>query len=155
MALGTRRTPERESPLMSGLAVQKGIVTSIVLTTAGGVRTLTTDEILSGLIVVDCQDAQTMNLPTAALLNAAIPGVEIGSFIELQVVNYGDTTLTVGLGTGVTKTTIATVAAVMTIVTLASKRFRLICTGVANPYVPGTSDSWVVWAFGSVAAAVA
>lgn len=153
MALGPRRTPERNSPLLSGIIIQKGVATSKVLTTAGGVVTATAAELLTGLIVVDCQDAQTYTLPTAALLNAAIPGVEVGNFFEFEVINYGDTTLTIGLGTGVTKTTIAGVAAVMTIVTLAKKKFRLECTGVvANG---SASDAWVVWGFGSTAAAVA
>lgn len=155
MALGTRRTPERNSPLLSGVSVQKKTATTKVLTTALGVATMTAAEVLTGLLVPDTQDAQTWNLPTAALLNAAIPGVEVGSSLQLDVINYGDTTLTIGLGTGITKTTIATVAAVMTIVTLASKRFTLVCTGVATANVPGSTDAWVVWGHGSIAAAVA
>jgi hypothetical protein len=50
----------------------------------------------------------------------------------------------------VTKTTIATVAAVLTLVTLVSKRFKFIVTN----NVVG-SEAVVVWAFGSTAAAVA
>ncbi len=153
MALGNRRTPERNSPLLSGLVIQKGVTVSKALSTAGGVITATAAELLTGLVVIDCQDAQTYTLPTAALLNAAIPGLEVGNFFEFNIVNYGDTTLTVGLGTGVTKTTIATVAAVMTLVTLASKRFRLECTGIAAR--GDAADAWVVWAYGSLAAAVA
>lgn len=153
MSIATRRTPERASPLLSGLVMQKGVTTSKTLSTAGGVITATAAELLTGLIVIDTQDAQTYTLPTAALLNAAIPGVEVGNFFEFNIINYGDSTLTVGLGTGVTKTTIATVASVMTIVTLAAKRFRLECTGVL---VNGSAaDAWVVWAYGSTAAAAA
>jgi hypothetical protein len=99
--------------------------------------------------VADCQDAQTWTLPTATLLNAGIPGVEVGSVLEFSVVNYGDTTLTIGLGTGITKTTIAGVAAIMTLATLTTKRFRLECTGVKNPSDPSTSDAWVVWTIGA------
>ena len=149
MALGTRRTPERDNPFLSGPILQKGVTVSNVLTTAGGVETITVEELLKGLLVADTQDAQTWTLPTAALLNAGIPGVEVGTVLEFTVINYGDTTLTIGLGTGVTKTTIATVAAIMTIATLTAKRFRLECTGVASPYVPGTSDAWVVWTLGA------
>jgi len=145
MALGTRRTPERNSPLLSGQLVSKGVTVSNVLTTGGGVEVMTVEEVLGGFMVADCQDAQTWTLPTAALLNAAIPGVEVGSVIDFTVVNYGDTTLTIGLGTGITKTTIATVAAIMTVATLTAKRFRLECTGLLNPTVPGTADAWVVW----------
>ena len=155
MSLGTRRTPERNSPLLSGVKVSKKTAVTNALTTGGGAETMTVGEVLSGLLVPDTQDAQTWNLPTAAALNAAIPGVEVGSSIDLDVINYGDTTLTIGLGTGITRTTIASVAAVMTIATLCSKRFTLICTGVKNPSDPSTSDAWVVWAHGSIAAAVA
>lgn len=157
MALGTRRTPERTSPLLSGLMLQKGVTplptTGIIITTALTPVTMTVAQLLQGFLAVDCQDAGTLTLPTAALLNAALPGIEAGTFFEFGVVNYGDTTLTIGLGTGMTKTTLATVAAVMTIVTLASKRLRLECTGVlANG---DAADAWVVWAYGSTAAAVA
>lgn len=159
MSIATRRTPERNSPLFSGKVIEKGTAVTNALTTGGGVETMTVEEVLKGLLVPDCQDAQTWNLPTAALLNAGIPGVEVGSAFEFTVINYGDTTLTIGLGTGVTKTTIATVASVMTIATLCSKRFRLECTGINTDGlpggVPGSTDSWVVWAYGSIAAAVA
>lgn len=158
MSLSTRRTPERQSPFFSGLVLQKGIVplptTGIIITTALTPVTLTSAQLLTGWLNVDCQDAGTLTLPTATLLNAAIPGVEVGTILDFTVINYGDTTLTIGLGTGVTKTTIATVAAVMTIVTLASKRFRLECTGI-NGVNGATADAWVVWASGSTAAAVA
>jgi len=134
----------------STLAYPTVTPTTFVLTTAGGVRTLTTAELLSGLLAVDCDDAQTMNTPTAALIVAAINGCQVGTSFDVDVVNYGDTTLTVGLGTGVTKTTIHTVASVLTIVTLASKRLRFVVTNVT----PG-SEALTVWAFGSIAAAVA
>lgn len=153
MALGTRRTPERNSPLLSGVVHPKKTATQQVITTATTPVTMTVAQALQGIIPVDCQDAGTLTLPTAALLNAGIPGVEVGTSFDLDVINYGDTTLTIGLGTGVTKTTIATVAAVMTIATLCSKRFTLICTGIlANG---DAADAWVVWAHGSIAAAVA
>ena len=155
MSLGTRRTPERNSPLFSGQIISKGVTVSNVITSGTTPETMTAAELLTGLLVCDTQDAGTWTLPTATLLNAAIPGVEVGSCLEFTVVNYGDSTLTIGLGTGITKTTIATVAAVMTIATLTSKRFRLECTGVAVPQNPGTSDSWVVWTIGVGAATVA
>lgn len=153
MSLDNRRTPERQNPFFSQVVIQKGVTVSKVLTTGGGVVTGTAAELLAGLLVFDTQNAQTYNLPTAALLNAAIPGVEVGSFFEFEIINYGASTFTLGLGTGVTKTTIAGVAGVMTIVTLAKKRFRLECTGVLS--AGSSSDAWVVWAYGSVAAAVA
>lgn len=159
MALGTSRTPERNSPFFSNPVFQKGVVpspsTGIVITSGTTPVTMTAAQLLQGWLDVDCQDAGTLTLPTAALLNAAIPGVEVGDCLDFAVVNYGDTTLTIGLGTGITKLTIASVATVMTIVTLASKRFRLECTGVAVSTQPGTADAWVVRGTGSTAAAVA
>jgi hypothetical protein len=124
--------------------------TLITLTTAGGVIAGTAAQFLAGLLTVDCQDAQTLTTPTAAAIVAAINGCQVGQSFDVDVVNYGDTTLTIGLGTGVTKTTIAGVAAVMTLATLVSKRFKFIVTNVT----PG-SEAVVVWAFGSTAAAVA
>lgn len=153
MSLSASRTPERNSPLLSSVSLPKKTATQQVLSTAGGVVTMTVAQALQGILPIDCQDAQTITLPTAALLNAGIPGVQVGTSFDLDIVNYGDTTITIGLGTGVTKTTIATVAAVMTLVTLASKRLTLICTGVALQ--GDAADAWVVWAHGSLAAAVA
>lgn len=125
-------------------------VTAIVASTGSGVVTLTTAQLMQGLLPVDCQDAQSITTPTAALIVAAINGCQVGQAFDLDVVNYGDSTLTMALGSGVTKTTIATVAAVLTLVTLASKRFRFIVTNVT----PG-SEAVTIWAFGSLAAAVA
>lgn len=124
--------------------------TTKTLTTAGGVVTLTTAELLNGLLRVDCQDAQTLTLPTAALIVAAINGCQVGVSFDVDVINYGDTTLTVGLGTGVTKVTVAGVAAVMTLATLVSKRFKFVVTNVTSG-----SEAVEVYAFGSTAAAVA
>lgn len=154
MAIGTSRTPERQSPFFSSVTLPFKTATQQTLSTAGGVVTMTAAQALQGLIPCDCQDAQTFTLPTATILNAGIPGVQVGTSFDLDIINYGDSLLTIGLGTGITKTTIATVAAVMTIATLASKRFTLICTGV-NGQAGATADAWVVWAHGSVAAAAA
>lgn len=121
-----------------------------VVTTATTPVQLTTAQILQGLLPVDCQDAGSITTPTAAAIVAAINGCQVGQAFDLDVVNYGDTTLTMALGAGVTKTTIATVAAVLTMVTLVSKRFRFIVTNVT----PG-SEAVTIWAFGSTASAVA
>lgn len=121
-----------------------------IVTTGTTPVQLTTAQMFQGILPVDCQDAGSITTPTAAQIVAAINGCMVGTAFDLDVVNYGDTTLTLALGTGVTKTTIATVAAVLTMATLVSKRFRFICTNVT----PG-SEAVVVWAFGSTAAAVA
>lgn len=154
MAL-TSFTPQQGFPVFAGLTLPLTTPANIVVTTATTPVTGTVAQLLGGLLLVDCQDAGTWTTPTAALINAAMQAPQVGRSFEVDVVNYGDTTLTIGLGTGVTKTTIATVAPVLTIVTLASKRLRFVCTGVASDAVVGSSDAWVIYAFGSTAAAVA
>lgn len=154
MSVATRRTPERNNPLFSGVPIKKFSPLNTQLTTAGGARTITAAELLGGFLTLDVEDAQTITFPTAALLNAAIPGVEVGSGFDVDVINFGDSTLTCAEGTGMTLKAIGGLDAVMTVVAAASKRFRFICTGVADPYTPGSSDSWDVYAFGSVGTAV-
>jgi|KBSMisStaDraftv2_1062788.scaffolds.fasta_scaffold156335_2 hypothetical protein len=125
-------------------------VTQMTVTTATTPVQMTTAQLLQGLLPVDCQDAGSITTPTAAAIVAAIPGCQVGTAFDLDVVNYGDTTLTLALGTGVTKTTIATVSAVLTMVTLVSKKFRFVVTNTT-----AGSEAVTVWAFGSLAAAVA
>jgi hypothetical protein len=135
---------------LSSVAYPTKTATTVVVTTALTPLTLTVAQVLQGLLPVDCQDAATITTPTAALLCAAIEGCQVGTSFDLDVINYGDTTLTIGLGTGVTKRTIASVAAVLTMITLVSKRLTFICTNAT----PG-SEAWELWAFGSTAAPVA
>jgi hypothetical protein len=143
-------TPNVGDSRASTLMYPTKTATTIVVTTALTPLTLTVAQMLQGLLPVDCQDAATITTPTAALLCAAINGCQVGTSFDADVVNYGDTTLTVGLGTGVTKKTIAGVAAVLTLATLVSKRLTFICTNAT----PG-SEAWELWAFGSTAAPVA
>lgn len=142
--------PSTQYARFSGVTVPQKAVTPVIVTTALTPVTLTVAQLLQGILPVDCQDAGTITTPTAALLTAAIEGCQPGASFDLDVINYGDTTLTVGLGTGVTKTTIATVAAVLTLVTLVSKRLTFVCTNST----PG-AEAWTIWAHGSTAAAVA
>lgn len=121
-----------------------------VLTTGGGVVTGTTAQAMGGVLRASTTNAQTWTTPTAALIVAAINGCQVGNSFDLDIINYGASTLTVGLGTGVTTTTVATVAPVLTIVTLAAKRFKFVVTNVT----PG-SEAVDLYAFGSTAAAVA
>lgn len=143
-------SPNSGNAKFGTVALPMKTATSQVVTTATTPVQLTAAQILQGLLPVDCQDAGSITTPTAAAIVAAINGCQVGQSFELDVINYGDQTLTLALGTGVTKTTIASVAAVLTIVTLAAKRFVFIVTNVT----PG-SEAVVVWAFGSTAAAVA
>jgi hypothetical protein len=124
--------------------------TAQVGTTGTSPITLTTAQLLQVLLPIDCQSACTFNTPTAVAIVAAINGCQVGASFDLDVVNYGAATLTIGLGTGVTKRTIAGVAAVLTMVTLTAKRFKFVVTNCT----PG-SEAVEVWAFGSTAAPVA
>ena len=154
MALGTRRTPERHGQLLSGLVLQKFVPTVITLTTGGGVRTLTAAEMQQGMLPLNCDDAQTLKVPTATDLNAGIPGVAVGTAIYLDIINYGDATATLAINTGVTNFTPVTVVSVLTMATLTARRILMICTGV-NGQDGATSDSWNLYSFGITAAAAA
>lgn len=142
--------PSTQYARFGTLAYPTVVPVTKTLTTGGGVIAGTAAELLGGLLRIDCDDAQTYTTPTAAALVAAIEGCQVGTAFDVDVINYGDTTLTIGLGTGVTKLTIHTVASVMTIVTLAAKRLKFVCTN----NVQG-SEAFEVYAFGSTAAAVA
>jgi hypothetical protein len=142
--------PAKTYAQFSSIVYPTNATTQMTVTTATTPVQMTTAQLFQGLLPVDCQDAGSITTPTAAQIVAAIPGCQVGTAFDLDVVNYGDTTLTLALGTGVTKTTIATVSSVLTMVTLVSKRFKFIVTTTT----PG-SEAVTVWAFGSTAAAVA
>jgi hypothetical protein len=153
MALDTRRTPERQLPIFSGVIIEKVPTSNTqVLSTAGGVVTMSAAQALGGLLKLDCQDAQTITTPTAAVLVAAIPGCEKGNAWCLDIVNYGDSTATVGLGTGVTLVALAGVDSIQTIATTIGRRFRFIVTGVAAN--GDSADAVVLEAVGCSAALV-
>ncbi len=102
-------------------------VTSGTITTAAE-RTFTAAELLGGLLIFDVQDAQNGNLPTAAALCEAIPGVTGTSNntgacgFQFQIRNTGDSTLTIVAGTG------GTVSGTATVVTVEVKEFTLVIT---------------------------
>ena len=150
MPISPSLTPARQIPYFSSGVYPKVTATTLVASTGTGVVTLTAAQLLNGLLLVDCQNAQTMNLPTAAQLNTALPGLAVGTAVSLDVINHGAATLTIGLGTGIAQVTVASVKGVLTIATLSSKRFLLVCTNAT----PG-AEAWNVHAFGSIAAAVA
>jgi hypothetical protein len=140
-------TPARGLPFFSSGVYPKVTPTTLVASTASGPVTLTPAQVLSGLVVVDCQDVQSMNLPTAAALNAALPGVAVGTTVTVDLVNYGDSILTVVLGGGMTKQTLGGLSAVLTVAAGNAKRFLLVCGSVA-----AGSEAWVVYALGGAAA---
>ena len=155
MALGTRRTPERNTPLLGGPPVIDQTVATITVTSGTTPVTLTGSQLVVGLIPVDCQDTGTVTLPTATLIAAAIPGLKKGSWFAATFINFGDTTLTIAVGTGITAKVITTKTTALTLTTVQSDTFYFVCTGVANPSDPSTSNTFDLYATGPTAAAAA
>ena len=159
LPFGTGFSPVQGEPNMGFGPIVKTVVTAATLTTAGGVRTATAAEVLGGIFVLNVDDAQTMTLPTAALLNAAIPGATSGqnglgaTTLRFLVINTGDTTLTVAVGTGGSLVVGNSKSTVATLVADASKEFIIRITGVLK--AGDSSDSYTVYSYGSVGASVA
>ncbi len=87
--------------------------------------TLTAAEVLGGLILQDpAGGACTTNLPTAALLSAALGGAVAGDSVEFTIRNTADAgeTITVAAGTG------GGTSGTMTIAQSNTKRFVIIFT---------------------------
>jgi hypothetical protein len=154
MPFGSGFSPLQGEPRSGLVPIPLRTPTYATLTTGGGVRTATAAEVLGGLFVINCDDAQTLTLPTAALLNRAIPAVCAGASFEFDVINTGDSVLTVAVGTGGTlavgsnsKNTVATLVA------LVSKRFIVYVTGVVQN--GDAADGYILFGLGSTAAAVA
>lgn len=85
-----------------GGAVVEGTPTPTSLLGAGAIA-LTTDQVKSGIIVIDCGGAgRTVTFPDADDLVAAVPGAEVGDTIEVYIVNGSDAaeTITLAAGTG-------------------------------------------------------
>jgi hypothetical protein len=151
---GAGFSPLRGEPTMGGIPLPLKTPTLMTLTTGGGVRTLTAAEVLGGLLVVNCDDAQTATLPTAALLLASMPGAAVGQSFDVDLINTGDTTVTVAVGTGGTLATGSnSKSTVATVVSNAAKRFTIRITSMIA--YGDTSDGYLVYGFGSTAAAVA
>jgi hypothetical protein len=62
--------------------------------------TMSAAQALSGLFVQSTAGAFALTLPTAALLVAAFPNVQVGSSFLFALVNTGNNTLTITAGTG-------------------------------------------------------
>lgn len=105
---------------------------------------LTTAQLLGGLIVQTTNGATNNTLPTAAQLNAAIPAPAVGMSFEFAVRNEGNNTATVVVGTGITSRTGNT----LTVATVNTRLFRLVCTGVATPAVAGSVDTYDLYSLG-------
>lgn len=153
LPFGTGFSPLQGYPVMGTVPIPNRSVTTATLTTAGGPRTATIAEIKGGLFVLNVDDAQTLTLPTAALVNAGVPGATVGSSIEFDILNVGDATLTVAVGTGGSLVVGNSKSTVATVASDASLRLILRVTGVLQ--AGDSADSYTVYGLGSTASAVA
>jgi len=153
LPFGSGFSPLLGEPRMGLVPLPNKVATGFTLTTGGGARTCTAAECLGGLFIVNCDDAQTMTLPTAALLNAAIPSCAAGVSFDFDLINTGDTTVTVAVGTGGTLVVGNSKSSVATVVSNASKRFTVLVTSVLKN--GDSSDGYTVYGYGSIAASVA
>lgn len=127
----------RGNPYLSTLSYPGVTAATATVTTATTPVTGTAAAILSGLLIIDCQDAGTYTLPTATLLQAALPGAQVGTAFEFTIRNSGDSTLTIGAGTG------NTISGTATIATLNSKRFLALVTAI------GTTPTMTYYSLGT------
>ena len=98
--------------------------------TATATATLTTDQIVGGLLVANpSSTAAVYTLPTAALIDGTVTSAKVGSTFDLSIVNIGtgSGTVTLAAGTGITDGGNALVAVAVT----SSALFRFRKTGDA------------------------
>lgn len=138
MAL-TSFTPQQGFPDFSSLVYETRTVT-----TYPDSATVTAAELLGGLLIDSKAGAETLTLPTAALLNAAIPAAAVGKSFVFYVRNTGNNTTTVAVGTGGTSVTGNT----LTVATLSTRIFLVRITAVANSVDPSSSDSYDLYSLG-------
>lgn len=122
-ALATRNTPNRQFQHFSGLPVPFYTVTTD--STAGAI-TYTAAQLLGGLIIRDPNGGgRTDILPTAALLVAAVPGVQVGSAFRFTIRNNADAaeTITLNAGTGGTLSAAGQSTTTSTVVQNASREY--------------------------------
>ncbi len=106
--------------------------------------TVTAADLLGGLILATKNGAATITLPTATLLNAAIPAPAVGRCFEFFVRNTGNNTYTVAVGTGGTSASGNT----LTVATVNTRSFLLRITGVAIVSDPTTTDTYTLYSTG-------
>jgi len=94
--------------LGDGNLLEAQMTVQTIPTTLTGDTTLTADQVVVGLVVCNKgSDATlTVTLPTAALLDAAVPSAKVGSAFELTICNDNNSgsssTVPVTTGTGIT-----------------------------------------------------
>ena len=117
---------------------------TFTVTTYPDTATVTAADLLGGFILATKAGAATLTLPTAALLNAAIPAAAVGRCFEFFVRNTGNNTYTMAVGTGGTSATGNT----LTVATLSTRTFLLRITGVVNGSDPTSTDSYTLYSTG-------
>lgn len=128
----TSFAPTKNYPAFSSLVYPKITVTTIA--TAGNV-TYTAAQLLGGFIKRDCAGSgRTDTTPTAALLAAAIEGVEVGTGFEFTIRNNadGNETITLAAGTGCTLSGAGQSTTVITVTQNNSKRFLVVFTNITD-----------------------
>ena len=138
MAL-TSFTPQQTNPDFEGLVYETRTVTTYPDT-----ATVTATELLGGLLIDSKAGAETLTLPTAALLNAAVPGAQAGKSFIFYVRNTGNNTTTVAAGTGGTSVSGNT----LTIATLSTRIFLVRITAVSNSVDPASTDTYDLYSLG-------
>jgi hypothetical protein len=132
-------TPQQTNPDFEGLVYETRTVTTYPDT-----ATVTATELLGGLLIDSKAGAETLTLPTAALLNAAVPGAQAGKSFIFYVRNTGNNTTTVAAGTGGTNVSGNT----LTIATLSTRIFLVRITAVSNSVDPASTDTYDLYSLG-------
>jgi hypothetical protein len=99
--------------------------------------TITAAELATRMLTVTNAGAITITLPTATLLDTAMPNAQQNDSVDFSLINLGAGTWTLAGGTGVT--TVGT----MTTATATATMFRLRKTNA-----PGATSAWVVYRVG-------
>jgi len=106
--------------------------------------TVTAADLLGGLILATKAGAATITLPTATLLNAAVPGAAVGKSFIFYVRNTGNNTYTVAVGTGGTSASGNT----LTVATLSTRMFLVRITAVLKGDDPSSSNTYDLYSLG-------
>ncbi len=138
MAL-TSFTPQQTNPDFTSLVYE-----TYTPATYPDTATVTAAELLGGLLIETKAGAATLTLPTAALLNAALPGAAVGKCVCFYVKNTGNNTTTVAVGTGGTSFSGNT----LTVATLSTRQFLLRITAVSNSVDPASTDTYTLYSMG-------
>ncbi len=135
----TSFAPQQGFPDFSSLVYE-----TVTPATYADTATVTASDLLGGLILGTKAGAATITLPTAALLNAAVPGAALGKSFLFYVRNTGNNTYTVAVGTGGTSATGNT----LTVATLSTRIFRVVITAVAKGDDPASTDTYTLYSLG-------